>query len=301
MRNLHPGRRLAAGALIALMSAWVSAQPAPATDAPTAPAPVTAPATPAALAAAPPAADPASAPEAGFPALTGRIVDQANLIGQAARTSITNKLARHEQATGEQIVVVTLPSLGGRPIEDYGYQLGRHWGIGQQGKDTGALLIVARDDRRVRIEVGYGLEGRLTDAMASAIINRVITPAFRQGDYARGIDDGVTAMIEVLAAGNTVAGATPPAPARQSKSFLEMAGSGLVIIVLVLFSLSGGGSRRRRGRGGVGNVVTGMVIGSILNGGRRSGGFGGGGFGGGGGGFRGGGGGFGGGGASGSW
>ncbi len=301
MRSLHPGRRLAAGALIALMSAWVSAQPAPAPEAATAPAPVTAPATPAAPAAAPPAADPASAPEAGFPALTGRIVDRANLIGPAARTSITRKLARHEQATGEQIVVVTLPSLGGRPIEDYGYQLGRHWGIGQQGKDTGALLIVARDDRRVRIEVGYGLEGRLTDAMASAIINRVITPAFRQGDYARGIDDGVTAMIEVLAAGNTASGAVPPAPAKpQSKSLLEMLGSGLVIIVFLLFSLSGR-SRGRRGRSGVGNVVTGMVIGSILNGGRRSGGFGGGGFGGGGGGFRGGGGGFGGGGASGSW
>ena len=92
-------------------------------------------------------------------------------------------LARLERETGEQVVVVTLGSLQGYPIEDFGYQLGRHWGIGQQGKNTGAILIVAPNERKVRIEVGYGLEGQLTDAASRIIIEREILPSFRSGDF----------------------------------------------------------------------------------------------------------------------
>ena len=99
----------------------------------------------------------ASAPK--FPALTGRVVDDAGVLDASTQSQLTDMLAAHESATGEQVVVVTLDSLQGFSIEDYGYQLGRYWGIGQKGKNTGALLIVVPKEHKVRIEVGYGLEG----------------------------------------------------------------------------------------------------------------------------------------------
>lgn len=137
-----------------------------------------------------------AAPE--FPQPSGRVVDQGELLSPAAEAQLTERLDMHEQQTGNQLVVVTLPSLEGNNIEDYGYQLGRHWGIGQQGEDNGALLIVSRDDRKVRIEVGYGLEGSLTDALSSAIIHQRILPQFRQGDFESGIEQGVEAMLGIL-------------------------------------------------------------------------------------------------------
>lgn len=136
--------------------------------------------------------------ELKFPALSGRVVDNAQMIEPAVRQQLTQELASHEQSTGEQVVVVTLPDLQGTSIEDFGYQLGRYWGIGQKDKNNGALLIVARDDRKLRIEVGYGLEDRLTDAQSSVIINQVITPAFKAGHFSKGISDGVSAMLLVL-------------------------------------------------------------------------------------------------------
>ena len=99
-------------------------------------------------------------------------------------------LAAHERATGQQVVVVTLDSLQGYSIEDYGYQLGRHWGIGQKGKNNGALLIVAPKEHKVRIEVGYGLEGTLTDATSRTIIQNYILPSFKRGDYNAGVVGG---------------------------------------------------------------------------------------------------------------
>ncbi|HSH49628.1 MAG TPA: TPM domain-containing protein, partial [Halomonas sp.] len=104
-----------------------------------------------------------------FPELTGRVVDRAELLDPATESRLSDMLAAHEKASTEQLVVVTLPNLQGASIEQYGYQLGRHWGIGQAEKDNGALLIVAPNERKVRIEVGYGLEGRLTDAQSSVI------------------------------------------------------------------------------------------------------------------------------------
>ncbi len=127
------------------------------------------------------------------------MVDAAQLLSPEVQARLATQLQAHEQQTGNQLVVVTLPSLGGYDIADYGYQLGRHWGIGQQDNDNGALLIVSRDDRKVRIEVGYGLEGSLTDALGSAIIHQRILPQFRNGDYASGIEQGVDAMLQVLA------------------------------------------------------------------------------------------------------
>lgn len=233
-----------------------------------------------------------------FPALSGRVVDQAGLLDGQTRSQLSQMLEAHEQATSEQVVVVTVPDLQGTDIADYGYQLGRAWGIGQKGKDNGALLIVAKAERKVRIEVGYGLEGQLTDAQSSIIINNVIVPSFRQGDFAGGIRAGAAAILQVL-------GGDPLAEPQRSNA----QGQGqeqqqqrlpwpafLILIIIVIVMIRGGGGGRGGRGGGGGSVLTGAVLGSVLGGGR-----GGGGFGGGGGGFGGGGGGFGGGGASGGW
>jgi uncharacterized protein len=223
-----------------------------------------------------------------FPPLTGRVVDTAGMIDGPGKERLEQMLRAHEELTTEQVVVVTLPDLQGSSIEDYGYQLGRHWGIGQKGKDNGALLVVARDERKVRIEVGYGLEDRLTDAQSSVIINQVITPAFKRGDFAGGISKGAEAMVQVLggdplaepavgATGNAAASEEEPADWRMTLLFL------VLFVVISFISI-------RSGRGGF-----------IGSGGGGFGGFGSGGSGSGSGGMRGGGGGFGGGGASGGW
>ena len=228
-----------------------------------------------------------------FPPLTGRVVDAAGILSANTREDLSRQLEAHERATGQQIVVATVPDLAGVPIEEYGYQLGRHWGIGGKEHDTGALLIVAAAEHKVRIEVGYGLEGDLTDAVSSNIINTRIVPEFRKGDYDAGVRAGVSAIIGVLG-GQGDAGAPP-----------QRAVKGLhvgIFWLIVLFIVISGFGGRRGGRGG--GLARAIFWGTVLNGmsrgrGGRGGGFGGGGFGGGG--FHGGGGSFGGGGASGSW
>jgi uncharacterized protein len=129
--------------------------------------------------------------EPTFPALTGRIVDDANLLSPADKQALTTDLKALEDKSSDQLVVVTLPSLQGYAIEDYGYQLGRHWGIGTKQLNNGVLLIVAPNERKVRIEVGRGLEPTLTDALSKIIIENAILPRFRAGDFAGGIKDGV--------------------------------------------------------------------------------------------------------------
>lgn len=133
-----------------------------------------------------------------FPLLTGRVVDQASIIPDDLQTRITSKLEALEGKTTDQFVVVTLNSLEGYDIADYGYQLGRHWGIGQAAKNNGLLLIVAPNERAVRFEVGYGLEGTMTDALARVIIENAILPRFRADDMAGGIERGVDDAIQVL-------------------------------------------------------------------------------------------------------
>ncbi|MBA1195081.1 methanol dehydrogenase, partial [Pseudomonas entomophila] len=209
--------------------------------------------------------------EPAFPTLTGRVVDTAGLLDTASTQQLDSMLKAHEQATGDQLVVVTVPDLGGDSIEEYGYRLGRHWGIGQKGKDNGALLIVAQQERRLRIEVGYGLEDRLTDAQSSVIINSVITPAFRKGAFADGIVAGVSAMLQVLG-GDPLAEPQRAADDGSGRKPVPW-GAGLVILVFVVVLVvqglgSGGGRGGRGGRGGG-------------FGGGLGGGFGGGGFGGG--------------------
>ena len=133
-----------------------------------------------------------------FPTLNGQVVDNANLLSADTEAYLKQTLAAHEAESSNQIVVVTLPSLQGYTIEEYGYQLGRHWGIGQKGRDNGVLLIVAPNERKVRIEVGYGLEGTLTDALSHNIIQTNILPYFRKDRYERGIVNGVTAILSAL-------------------------------------------------------------------------------------------------------
>ncbi|MDY7561710.1 TPM domain-containing protein [Pseudomonas sp. CCC3.2] len=222
-----------------------------------------------------------------FPSLTGRVVDSAQLIDGQTKAQLTQMLQAHEQTTGEQVVVVTLPNLQGTSIEDYGYQLGRAWGVGQKDKDNGALLIVARDDHKVRIEVGYGLEDRLTDAQSSVIVNQIITPAFKAGNFSGGISQGTEAMIQVLG-GNPLAEPAADLAGENDSSdvprdFLYV---GLFLAFIFINMRWGGGGRFGGGGGFIGGA------GGFGAGGSRSGG---------GAGFGGGGGSFGGGGASGSW
>lgn len=223
-----------------------------------------------------------------FPELSGRVVDNAGMLSPATENRIAQMLEAHEQGSTEQVVVVTLPDLQGYSIEDYGYQLGRHWGIGQKDEDNGALLIVAKKERRIRIEVGYGLEGRLTDAASATIINRIIAPDFKQGQFEQGIVNGAAAMVQVLG------GEPLAAPSRAGGGAREKPDPKLVlvffmIIMAVIFFIGGG--LGRGGRTGAA-LLGGALLGASMGG--RGGGFGGGGFGGGGGGF-------GGGGASGGW
>jgi uncharacterized protein len=228
-----------------------------------------------------------------FPALTGPVVDEAHLLPQDVLSQLSQKLAAYADANGTQVVVVTLPTLNGQSIENYGYQLGRHWGIGQKGKNNGVLLIIDAGEKQMRIEVGYGLEGTLTDAQSVLIIHDVIAPRFRNGDFAGGITAGTDAILSVLG-GHQLA--------VQHRQVRERNGTGFLMFLIVVFVLlpllramlgrGGYGGSGRMGGGWLGWLLLGMLSGG---GGR------GGGFGGGGGGFSGGGGSFGGGGASGGW
>lgn len=139
-----------------------------------------------------------------FPPLSGRVVDQAQMLSAEQQALLSQRLAEHENSTSNQIVVVTLTSLNAYEISDYGYQLGRHWQIGQAGKDNGVLLIVAKSERKVRIEVGYGLEGALTDALSRRIIDRDIVPFFKSGNFAEGIIRGTEAILAAIQGEYTV-------------------------------------------------------------------------------------------------
>lgn len=240
-----------------------------------------------------------------FPALTGRVVDAANLLPPEAEARLEAKLAALETRTGgTQLVVATIPDLEGLEIEDYGYRLGRHWGIGQEGRNNGAILLVAPTERRVRVEVGYGLEPVLTDALSALIIQERILPAFRAGAFAHGIEAGTDALIAQLelppeeAERRAAAAKRPRAEGGSSLgTILFFAILLLVIWLVVRGDGGGGGGGRRRGPGGP-IIIWGPGMGGF-SGGRSSWGGGFGGFGGGG--FSGGGGSFGGGGASGGW
>ena len=239
-----------------------------------------------------------------FPPLTGRVVDQANLLDPATEQALTEKLAALEAGSTDQLVVVTVNSLQDQEIEDYGYQLGRAWGIGQKENDNGALLIVAPNERKVRVEVGYGLEPILTDAFSSQVIRDDILPSFRDGDYQAGVVKGVDALIAQLSLDPAEAQARAQAAAAQqtdtkAESIIPVVIIAAIFLFMFLIAMRSGRGRRSN----VGSVLLWAASEALRSSGRGGGGWGGGGggFGGGGGGFGGGGGSFGGGGASGGW
>ncbi len=135
---------------------------------------------------------------AELPALTGRVVDNADIIDAATEAALTQKLTEFETKGSDQIVVATVPSLDGEEIEPYANRLFNFWQLGQAGKNNGVLLLVARNDRKMRIEVGYGLEGALTNSHATRIIENDMVPAFRAGDFSGGLSKAVDDIIKVL-------------------------------------------------------------------------------------------------------
>lgn len=139
---------------------------------------------------------------ADVPYLTGRVTDHADILAPETRKIISEKLKGHEERTGNQIAVLTVPSLQGEGIEEYAVAVFQEWKLGQKGKDNGLLLVVAPVERRMRIEVGYGLEGTISDGLAGRIIRDVISPKFKAGDYNGGIEAGVQAIIRVLEGGS---------------------------------------------------------------------------------------------------
>lgn len=240
-----------------------------------------------------------------FPKLTGRVVDAANLLDPAQEIALDARLESLEKQSQRQLVVVTIPDLKGQDIADYGFRLGDHWGIGDKNRDDGALLIVAPQERKVRIEVGYGLEGVMTDALSSRIIRNEIIPYFRKNDFPGGINAGADAIIKLLL--------LPPeearALARQAEQSEKKSANNEAVIFLIMFglffvlplilsALFGKRGGRAYRKGNVPIILWGPGPGSGWGGGGSSGGGFGGGFSGG---FGGGGGGFGGGGASGGW
>jgi uncharacterized protein len=228
-----------------------------------------------------------------FPALTGRVVDDAHMLSPATTQRLTDELAQLEARTGHQLVVATVPDLQGVDIEDYGYKLGRAWALGRKGVNDGAILLVAPNDRKVRVEVGYGLEPVLTDALSSLILQRAVLPQFRAGHMEQGVADGTDALVQQLSLPDDQAKANV-AQAAQARA-RPADGTGLhipilFVIFLVVWVLSG--IFRGRGGGGAWWLLPLLFSGGGGSGysrGRD------------GGGFSGGGGSFGGGGSSGSW
>ena len=132
------------------------------------------------------------------PYLTGRVNDYAQILSEQARQALSEQLKAHEDRTTNQVVVLTIPSLQGESIEDYANEVFNDWKLGQQGQDNGILIVVVPDERKMRIEVGYGLEPELTDVEASRIIRNVMAPRFKEGDYDGGITEGAVAVMSLL-------------------------------------------------------------------------------------------------------
>lgn len=232
-----------------------------------------------------------------FPALTGRVVDAANILSPAQEISLDAKLTRLEQQSQHQLVIVTIADLKGYDIADYGFRLGDHWGIGDKGRDDGALLIVAPNERKLRIEVGYGLEGVLTDALSGRIIRNTIVPHFKQGDYPGGIAAGTDELVRILMLPPEEAKKLAAQAAKEQQGGEDQGQALVAIFLIVMFIILPMLLRGRTGRAYRNGALPVILWGPGIGGGGSRGG----GWSSGGGGFSGGGGGFGGGGASGGW
>jgi uncharacterized protein len=172
-----------------------------------------------------------------FPALTGRIVDDADVLDAATRSSLTETLAALETKTSDQLVVATVKSLQETSVEDYANQLFRRWQLGQKDRNNGVLLLVVPNERKVRIEVGYGLEGTLTDAISRLIIENQIIPRFRAGDFADGIRRGVDDIVTALAGGPPVWMLYAPSQNDATKVTDRIKLSAVVAFIVLWFAL----------------------------------------------------------------
>jgi uncharacterized protein len=317
---LYPGGRVAGVWRRTRIGAWIFALAALAVSA---------------IAFAQPASLAATAAPAPVPALAGRVTDLTGTLSAAERQALDAKLAAWEQASGNQLVVLLVPTTKPEVIEAYSIRVAEAWKIGRKGRDNGAIFLIAKNDHQMRIEVGYGLEGVLTDITSHRIIDETVAPLFREGKFAEGVNAGVDRIIAVVNSGEPLSPVSRAAPAG-SKSGVDL--QSLLVLLLVVVPVVGSILSRIFGRalgstvgGGVIGIGAWLVAGSIaigigagviaflvmllfsaagglgrsggmwfpMGGGFGGGGFGGGGFGGGG--FSGGGGSFGGGGASGSW
>lgn len=214
------------------------------------------------------------------PPLRGHVNDVAGLLSPAEQSALEARLTAFEQQTKHQFALLILQSLEGDAIEDFSIRVAEAWKLGDAKQDDGLILLVVLADRKVRIEVGYGLEGDIPDALAGRVIREVIAPRFRQGQHAQGVSEAFSVLTKAAGGEGTV---LPQRAARSEKGpSLPGIAIGLVVLLLLFFG---------RGRGG-GGLLLGSMLGSALSQGSR---------GGGGGGYRGRGGGFGGGGASGGW
>ena len=229
------------------------------------------------------------------------VTDQAGVLSAGELQALEQKLVALDDSSSNQIAVVLIKTLNDRPVEEYATKLFREWGIGNKKTNNGVLILAAIDDRKVWIEVGYGLEGAIPDITASEIYRNIIVPAFKKQNYYEGLDNAVDALAKAAVGEYKVA---------RKKDSSKPGGGGsiitfLVILAIVLLMVGGGGfgGGGRRRRTGLDGLAEGLILGSLLNGGNSRGGWGGGGFGGGGGGGFGGfgGGSSGGGGASGGW
>jgi uncharacterized protein len=189
------------------------------------------------------------------PPLRGRVNDYAQLLPQERARALEAQLEKFEQETGHQIAVLTIPSLEGDSLEDFSIRVAETWKIGKKGFDNGAILLIARDDRKLRIEVGYGLEGVLPDAIASRIIREVITPRFRSGDFAGGIEAGVEAILKVTR------GEPLPEQARRAPGPAGSEGASLhnILMITAMLALFIGLTRRRLLSGALGGAASGLV------------------------------------------
>jgi uncharacterized protein len=215
----------------------------------------------------------------------GYVNDHANILSEREKAGLESVLKRFEAETTNQVVLLVVPSLEGDSLEDFSIRVAEAWKVGQKGRDNGVIFLVAVEDRKARIEVGYGLEGALTDAQSGRILRNLVFPAFRQGAYASGIQAGVVGILQAIQGEFPSQPARQMAPARQARA----GASGLLLPLLLFLLLFSRGGRF---------FLLGSLLGGMWGGRGRAGR---GGFGGGFGGFSGGGGGFGGGGASGSW
>jgi uncharacterized protein len=187
------------------------------------------------------------------PPLRGRVNDYASMIPADKARQLEERLARFESETGHQVAVLTIPSLEGDPIEDFSIRVAEAWKIGQKGFDNGAILLIAQKDRKLRIEVGYGLEGVLPDAIANRIIGEVIVPRFRENDYAGGIEAGVAAILQVTK------GEALPEARRSRGQTARVSSLATVLIMTAVLALIIGMTQRRFAGGALGGAGAGFA------------------------------------------